>query len=294
MTEREQGDVSRRTDGEHLAEERILTEWHTPGGFPGEIDLGPGRGDMEVGAEPGPELRRTPEGGHAFAATREPEYETVGPDGRSAEPQVPPELRPALGAVTVDDLPQGIDTYPDAGAEGDVSIVAVFVNLEEAQSCADDLKRQGLALEVLLLPRRADGPEQGLRPGNVITGPGYGLSAKDQSPPKNAGMGAGVVVGATLGATVGALAATYLIPEFGGVPLVNTGVLVSTLVGAAIGSFLGGLTEYGAREKGDDATIYAGQVRHGGLLLVARVNEERADEARVAIGLWNPLEIRVQ
>lgn len=201
---------------------------------------------------------------------------------------------PSLGAVTQDDpRPQGPDLYPDTGTEGDLTLVAVFVNMEQAQVCADDLEKRGLTLEVGLLGRRGDGPEQGLRPGNVITGPGYGLSAADQSPPKDPGMGAGVAVGATIGATVGLLAATYVIPYFG-TPLVGTGSLVSTLAGAAIGSFVGGMAEYGAREKGDNATLYAGQVRHGGVLLVARVERAHADAARRLIGLYNPLEIRVQ
>lgn len=204
--------------------------------------------------------------------------------------------RPALGPTVQDDpQPEGNRTYPTTGAEGDLTLVAVFEDITGAQSCADDLERQGLGLEVALVPRRGDGPEQGIRPGNVITGPGYGLSAEDESPPKNPPMGSGVSVGATIGATVGLLATTYGLPGFGPL-IVGTGGLVSTLAGAGIGAFLGGLTEYGTSEQqdGDDATMYAGQVRRGGVLLLARTTREEADRVRGLIEFWRPLEIRVQ
>lgn len=257
----------------------------------------------EVATEPVPDLRRAQDtGGVAWAATQEPEFETaVTPDGRSADPRGAFRERTFLGAVTQDDpIPTGLDLYPTPTAEGDITLVAVFEDITGARSCADDLERRGIEVETTLLPRRGDGPEQGLRPGNVITGPGYGLSApEDQSPPKNPEMGAGVAVGATIGATAGLLAATYIIPQFGTTlvgTVTATGTMVSTLAGAGIGAFLGGLVQYGTNEQqdGDDATIYAGQVRRGGVLLLARADAEHVDEVRQAIAIWNPLEIRVQ
>lgn len=252
--------------------------------------------DMEAAAEPVPDLRQSPNGaGVAFGATQEPEYVTAGgPDGRSAEPD-PRMGAPMLGAVTQDD-PEPVEHFsrPDAGAEGDVTLIAVFEDITPAKSCAENLERRGLGAEVVMVSRRGDGPEQGERPGNVITGPGYGLSAEDQSPPRDPGMGAGVAVGATIGATVGLLAATYVHPVFG--TLATTGSLLSTLAGAGIGSFLGGLTEFGTSEQqdGDDATQYAGQVRRGGVILLTRASQDEADEVRRLISVWNPLEIRVQ
>ncbi|HWI53969.1 MAG TPA: hypothetical protein VNT01_17670 [Symbiobacteriaceae bacterium] len=203
--------------------------------------------------------------------------------------------RPALGAVTQDDpMPLGLHTYPDTDDDGGLTLVAVFEDITGAESCARDLERRGWGIEVSVLERRGDGPEQGLRPGAIITGPGYGLSTPDQSPPRNPPMGAGVAVGATLGATVGWLATNYVLPGFP--PLVATGGLISTMAGAGLGAFLGGLTEYGTSEQqdGDDATLYAGQVRRGGVLLLARTDEEDADRVRRAIEFWQPLEIRVQ
>lgn len=193
-------------------------------------------------------------------------------------------------AVTQDDpRPMTFDLSPTA-EEGMVTLVAVFEDLSKAQACQQDLERRGL--EVGLLGRRGDGPEQGLRPGNVITGPGYGLAAPNQSPPRDRPMGAGVAVGATIGATAGFLAATYLLPPFGAA--FATTSLVSTLAGAGLGSFVGGLTEYGVAEHDDDASLYAGQVRHGGVLLVVQVIGSEADQIRRLLGIWSPLEIRVQ
>lgn len=235
-----------------------------------------------------PQLRRGPAGGPAFGATQEPEYETTGLPAAPAEPQRP---GGAFGATTQDDpFPPSLYPYPVDGEKGLVTLLAVFENIDHATSCAKDLERRGM--EVGVVTRRGDGPEQGTRPANVITGPDYGLSAENHSPPKDRPMGAGVSVGATIGATTGLLAATWVIPPVGAV--FATSSLVSTLIGAGLGSFVGGLVEYGTTEHGDDASIYAGQARRGGAILMTRVDGDQADEVRRLIGIWNPLEIRVQ
>lgn len=202
-----------------------------------------------------------------------------------------PEGDQISGPIMQDDpMPFGHFERPGESPEpGDLRLVAVFEDVTGADSCASDLRHRGLAREVLLLPRRGDGPEQGLRPGNVITGPGYGLSAKGESPPRNKDrLGTGVAVGASIGATIGLLTATQVFPGLMG------GTLVTTLTGAGIGTFLGGLTEYGLHDRQDDATLYAGQVRRGGVLLVAQVDRAHAEEATRLVQLWSPLEIRVE
>lgn len=219
----------------------------------------------------------------------------IGPDGRTADPERRIGRRPSQGAVTQDDpMPVGHATYPDTGGEGMLTFVAVFEDITGAESCMRDLERRGWDVEVGIVARRGDGPEQSTRPANIITGENYGLSAEDQSPPKDPGLGTGVAVGATIGATVGMLATYYVIPGFA--PLVATGGLVSTLAGAGLGAFLGGLTEYGGSEQqdGDDATLYAGQARRGGVLLLARTDRDDADRVRKVLEVWDPLEIRVQ
>jgi len=189
-------------------------------------------------------------------------------------------------------MPQAFGAYPDTSDEGDQTFVVIFTNIDQAESCSVDLRRRGIALEVNMVARRGDGPEQGLRPGNVITGPGYGASATKDSPPRDKPMGAGVAVGATIGATVGLLAATYVIPPIG--PVAGTPTLISTLIGAGIGSFLGGFAEYGSSEKQDDATVYPGTVRKGGVILLIRTTTEKAELVRQIIEFWSPQEIRVQ
>lgn len=238
-------------------------------------------GDLEVAEEPAPDFRRTPAGGIAFGTTREPEYGTAGDAAPPADANRP---GATFGAATQDDpFPPAIYPYPLEGEGGDLTLVAVFEDIEWASHCARDLERRGF--EVGIVAHRGDGPEPGISPGNVSTGP-------PESHPKDRPMGGGVAVGATLGATAGLLWATYLFPPFAAT--FATGSLVTTLAGAGIGSFVGGLWQYGATEKRDDASIYAGPVRRGGAILLARVAGERADEARLLIGIWNPLEIRVQ
>lgn len=206
---------------------------------------------------------------------------------RTAEPIDSRGVTPQLGPVTQDDpMPDGLGMYPDTGSEGDLTYVAVFEDATGALSCAEDLERRGLGVEVGMVARRGDGPEQGLRPGNVITDPGYGLSHEGDR------LGSGVAVGATIGATAGLLAATYIIPGLG--TLVATGSLVSTLAGAGLGSFLGGLVQYATADPQDDASLYAGTVRRGGVLLLVRTSRAHSAEVRRLIELWNPLEIRTQ
>lgn len=201
---------------------------------------------------------------------------------------------PQLGPVTQDDpMPTNFGMDPDRGREGEITYVAVFEDVTGAKSCADDLERRNLGVEVGMVSRRGDGPEQGLRPGNVVTGPGYGLSQEghDQEAGGNR-LGSGVAVGATIGATAGLLAATYVIPGLG--TLVATGSLISTLAGAGLGSFLGGMAEYVAADQQDEASIHAGTVRKGGVLLLVRTNALKAGEVRSLIEFWRPLEIREQ
>lgn len=202
------------------------------------------------------------------------------------------EQTPQIGPVTQDDpVVEGFGMDPRGDSEGQITFIAVFEDVTGAKACADNLERQGL--EVAMLSRRGDGPEQGLRPGNVITGPGYGLSQEGHSQESaHHRLGSGVAVGATIGATAGLLAATYVIPGMG--TLVATGSLISTLAGAGLGSFLGGLAEYTATDHQDDASVYAGTVRKGGVLLLVRADPDQSAQVRQLIEFWRPLEIRVQ
>lgn len=167
------------------------------------------------------------------------------------------------------------------------TLVAVYENSEAAGQAARVVRERGLAREVTVLSRRNDGPEQGYGP--VITGPGYGLSAPEQMPPEGEEkLGSGVAMGATLGGTLGMLAATYVVPGVGA--LTPAGPLVSTLVGAGLGSFVGAMLEQGATES--DVKMFAGTVRLGGVLVVAVCAGEQVSECKHVLQGWNALEVR--
>lgn len=222
------------------------------------------------------------EGPERFAAAQEPEWEAGGIARR--------EGRPADGAVVQDDpsplYGNAVTDTPDAEPDY-MTLVAVYEDISGADSARDELARNGF--DVQAVGRRGDGPEQGTKP--IITGPGYGLSAPDESPPQGDNrLGSGVAVGATLGGTVGLLAATWFIPPVG--TWVQTAPLISTLAGAGLGSMLGGMVEFGTSEQ--QGTNYAGQARRGGVMLVTRVPLMDADEARQILNRWGALEIRVQ
>ena len=100
-------------------------------------------------------------------------------------------------------------------------------------------------------------------------------AAPDETLP---GVGTAAGVGAASGATVGLMAAlmSVTIPGFG--PIIATGWLLSTLVGAAAGAATGGiigvLTENGV--SGEDATFYNDGIKNGGALVTLKQEEERA------------------
>lgn len=240
---------------------------------------------MQEPREPLSEGRERPEterGPEDFAGVREPEWEAGGVARR--------EGIPTAGAVTQDDPePQyGNSVHNPLNASDQyMTLAAVYENLEMAEPARDELEAKGFAVQIVA--RRGDGPEQGTPP--VITGEEYGLSAEEgnKPPTDETEMGAGTAVGATIGGTAGLLAAYWLIPSPGA--LAGLPPLITTLAGAGIGSMLGGIIEYGSAES--DATLFAGQARRGGVILLVRTPKQRADEARAALNRWGALDIRV-
>ena len=212
--------------------------------------------------------------------------------------EIPPEI--AHGTWSgVPGVPEGFDSPnavgkgPDGVRAGRLTLVAVYEHVEHAYAARRDLVGRDLDPAPLLLARRDDGPEQGTNP--VIVGEGYGVSAlnDDEGPDPPAGrdgIDAAVAVGASIGGTVGLLATTWIVPPIGAA-LQGVGPLVSTLAGAGLGAFLGGLMQASVNES--DATLYPGQVRLGGVLLAARVRREQAEEAQRVLQRYEPLEVRV-
>lgn len=114
---------------------------------------------------------------------------------------------------------------------------------------------------------------------------------EDSAGESNAAEGAGI--GAAVGGVGGLLAGlgAFAIPGIG--PVVGAGWLAATLMGAAAGGAAGGLigslTEAGIEE--DDAHVYAEEVRRGGTLVTARVDDEHADAAAAILGQSGSVDI---
>lgn len=107
----------------------------------------------------------------------------------------------------------------------------------------------------------------------------------------NAGEGAaaGAGIGAVVGGAGGLLAGLGMLAIPGVGPVVAAGWLAATAAGAAAGAVAGGaaggiigsLASAGVDE--DEAQVYAEGVRRGGVLVSARVNDDREDVARSII-----------
>jgi hypothetical protein len=100
------------------------------------------------------------------------------------------------------------------------------------------------------------------------------------------GAAEGAGVGAALGGAGGLLVGlgAFAIPGIG--PVVGTGWLASTVIGAAAGGVAGGLvgslTDAGVDER--DAHVYAESLRRGDVLVTARVDDEELDAAAAILG----------
>lgn len=169
----------------------------------------------------------------------------------------------------------------------DTTLVAVYENAGAAGQALRVVQERRLAREVMVLTRRGDGPEQGTNP--VITGPGYVPDTPADAPDGEDRLGGGAALGATLGGTLGLLAATYGVVGPGALP--PAGPLVSTLVGAGLGSVVGALFE---SESTGPASLHPGTVRLGGVLLVAVCSPEQAPSCREVLQGWGALDVRAQ
>ncbi|MGE0424794.1 MAG: hypothetical protein AB7O88_21220 [Reyranellaceae bacterium] len=110
------------------------------------------------------------------------------------------------------------------------------------------------------------------------------------------GTAAGAGVGATLGGGTGLLAALGVVAIPGLGPVIAAGWLAATaagaVAGATAGAIVGGLVDVlrQAGESEEDAHVYSEAVRRGGTLLVARVEDARAAEARAIIARFDPVD----
>lgn len=134
---------------------------------------------------------------------------------------------------------------PAGGPEA--RLVAWFADEAAAWSCVRDLESRGVTVRLETTTGQS-GSAPGSRRPEADSGagttpaaeaPAYGSAALAER-----GMGPGAVLGATVGATAGFLAAQYLVPPVGSASAAGT--MLTTLAGAGLGSFFGGLLDQGA------------------------------------------------
>jgi hypothetical protein len=119
----------------------------------------------------------------------------------------------------------------------------------------------------------------------------YGRRTENAPDASNAGEDAatGAGVGAAVGGASGLLAGLGLLAIPGIGPVVAAGWLAATAAGAvagaaaggAVGGIVGAMTSEGVPES--EANVYAEGVRRGGTLVSARVDDDRAAEARAIL-----------
>jgi len=184
------------------------------------------------------------------------------------------------------------------------TVVSVFADADVARACFRNLQAREVQVSLEVDEEAEPAVEEQLR---------------------ERAMGRGVVLGATVGATVGFVAATYLVPPGA---VTATGTMLTTLAGAALGSFVGSLVDresaYRRRAAPTDAgnspegrrsrpegrqspTVRetAAQMRVPGSTrdtgapvrtwrLVATVHRAHVDEVVDLIAPWRPGELRVE
>lgn len=107
------------------------------------------------------------------------------------------------------------------------------------------------------------------------------------------GAGAGATAGAVIGGVAGLLVGlgVFILPGVGAI--VAAGPIGATLagagIGAAAGGIIGGLVGLGIPEK--EAGYYAEGVRRGGVLLVVRADEDKADDIADTLEDSHPLDL---
>jgi hypothetical protein len=163
----------------------------------------------------------------------------------------------------------------------DKTVVALFDNLDTAQTAVKELLNNGFARDDISVVRTN---QQGdYTSGNTVE-PGEGDAS---------GAAAGAGIGAVLGGLAGLLVGlgALAIPGIG--PIIAAGPIATTLAGAGIGAATGGLVgalaDTGIPEK--EAGAYAEGVRRGGTLVTVRANADEITRATEVLNRFTPVDI---
>jgi hypothetical protein len=158
-------------------------------------------------------------------------------------------------------------------------VTGVFASREDAEKAVNQLRSFGLPQDAIGLIAPGSRPETVER-GVPIT--------DTEEPGMGRAMGAAVggAMGAAGGATLGLAAATLAVPGIG--PVIAFGMIGAALlgaVGAATGAALGNELEeqLGEGVPHEDVFLYEDALRHGRSIVIAHVDDDRADRAREVI-----------
>jgi hypothetical protein len=168
------------------------------------------------------------------------------------------------------------------------TVVALYDRFEDAQRAVQALNERGFRREEInLIASDANGEyTRGLE--------GQTTATETDAPAGGAAAGAGI--GAALGGLGGLLVGlgALAIPGIG--PVLAAGPIVAALTGAGIGAVAGGLigalVDLGIPEE--HANIYAEGLRRGGVLVTIRTDDHMADEARMVLNQYDPVDIETR
>ena len=148
------------------------------------------------------------------------------------------------------------------------TVIALFEFEDEATRAADKLVGDGFPRDQIEIIT-----------GHELSRPEEHVNASDEDTGKLMGaVGKGLAFGGGLGALAGGVS-SLLVPGIG--PLVLTGALATTFIGAGLGASVGGvmatLMKAGVDES--EARLFESALRHGGVVLTLLTDEARARRA---------------
>ncbi|MDQ0395996.1 general stress protein [Labrys monachus] len=148
------------------------------------------------------------------------------------------------------------------------TITGLFDRYDEAMAAVKRLEAAGIAsADISLVANRGED----------------GASTTEEEAGKGAGIGAalGGVGGLLTGLGIMAIPGIGPVVAAGWLATTAAGAVAGAVVGGAAGGIVGALTSAGVPEA--DAHLYAESVRRGGALVTARVEDDKAEEARAIL-----------
>jgi hypothetical protein len=162
------------------------------------------------------------------------------------------------------------------------TVVALYDRFEDAQRALQALNEQGFNREDMNLLASDEHGEYA-----------RGLETTDADASGGEGAATGAGIGAVLGGLGGLLVGLGALAIPGVGPVIAAGPIVSALAGAGVGAVAGGLigalVDLGIPEE--HANYYAEGIRRGGTLVTVRTEDHMAEDARMVLNRFNPIDI---